>query len=477
MRDAAADPGGPRIREGGPARQRDAGSGGGAALSGRLSAVSLFDLCQFLMLNRKTGTLEVRSDSGGLQLTFQEGQLMNASDGTLRDAEGVVFRALQWPAGTFEFNPGPVPPERRIEASTENILLESARRIDEMRASGETGDAGEPETTREAAFRETQQRAEALSEAFRTAVGASGAGMFGWKNAAFQLLSSGEAERLLLGSEGDLWALAPDGARHLRNLGSDEAQAWMEEVFPAADRRGSARRAPGPSRRSIPGPDGICLSAFHWSGAHGSRLIVGKAPEAPPTFESLGLPGSDLQALEAQRAPVLLLASAGGKADPRAARAWRAAHLGASGLAAWMSARSATRPEVGLVVESRPVHDWRRLPGRIESVHPSQVSRSGALPELCGALAVEFLAVSGPIPPGLLDDALELAQEGVRVAVVASSRNPEAWARRAGAADRTDPDAAKALLRRFSLIWSLSESSGPGGISVRTRLIALPAQP
>jgi hypothetical protein len=121
--------GGNAANPGGPGR-----TSADAALSGRLAAISLFDLCQFLMLNRKTGTLTVRSPAGTAYFTFQEGQLLTALNEALRDGDEVVMQAVQWTEGTFEFAAGPVPPDRRIHVSTENILLEAARRIDEMQA-------------------------------------------------------------------------------------------------------------------------------------------------------------------------------------------------------------------------------------------------------------------------------------------------------------------------------------------------------
>jgi hypothetical protein len=138
-----------------------------AALTGRLEAIPLFDLCQFLMLNRRTGTLAVRNNDNTVRIYFEEGAILDIMDDALRRGERILLGAVQWPTGSFTFDPTPTGAERRIEASTEAILLEAARLIDEARA--QAGESGRG-PTQETSFREKQTVADELPDVFRRAI-------------------------------------------------------------------------------------------------------------------------------------------------------------------------------------------------------------------------------------------------------------------------------------------------------------------
>ncbi len=138
-----------------------------AALAGRLEAIPLFDLCQFLMLNRRTGTLTVRNHDNAVRIYFEDGAILDIMDDALRRGERILLGAVQWPTGTFTFDPTPTGAERRIEASTEAILLEAARLIDEARALAGDEIQG---PTQESTFREKQSIADELPEVFRRAI-------------------------------------------------------------------------------------------------------------------------------------------------------------------------------------------------------------------------------------------------------------------------------------------------------------------
>jgi hypothetical protein len=106
-------------------------------IMGELGLISLFDLGQLLMLNGATGTLRVTSPSGRGQLLFERGQIVNAVDERLLEGEDAAYRVLGWRTGTFEFRLG-LPPAggRAIYDSTEGLMLEAARRLDEAGVSG-----------------------------------------------------------------------------------------------------------------------------------------------------------------------------------------------------------------------------------------------------------------------------------------------------------------------------------------------------
>lgn len=138
-----------------------------AALTGRLEAIPLFDLCQFLLINRRTGTLTVQSRDHIVRIYFKDGMMLDIADEALRSGESVLQAAVQWTVGTFSFDPTPPSVERKLTESTEAILLEAARVIDEQRA---RGSSGPPQESREKDLRERQAFAGELAETFRRAV-------------------------------------------------------------------------------------------------------------------------------------------------------------------------------------------------------------------------------------------------------------------------------------------------------------------
>lgn len=139
---------------------------------GDLGALSLFEICQFLLIGQKTGTLKVEHRGKRATLTFADGQIIAAVDENLRDGQEAVYRVLRWGEGSFEFTPGPVAGGgmSRIGESTDALLLESARRLDEAAdttapSGGSAGHAGAP-GPRAAAFLEKQRLATELTDLF-----------------------------------------------------------------------------------------------------------------------------------------------------------------------------------------------------------------------------------------------------------------------------------------------------------------------
>lgn len=99
-------------------------------LAGSLSDVALPDVVQVLSNGRKTGLLRVIS--GGLtgEIHFFEGQIANGKFGAhLREA--AIYAMLALKDGDFSFDTNFEPTERPIHGSTEALLLEGMRRIDE----------------------------------------------------------------------------------------------------------------------------------------------------------------------------------------------------------------------------------------------------------------------------------------------------------------------------------------------------------
>ena len=437
------------------------------ALGGRLGAVSLFDLCQFLMLNRKTGTLTVRTPEGTAYFTFHEGQLLSATDETLRDGESIVLRAVQWRDGTFEFAPGPVPPDRRIQASTESILLEAARQIDEMAATGEDDGAG-PSAAQ--LFLEKQERAAGLSETFRRVVALGDADQKGrgWRDAVRAALRRPGAWRLRLGPGARVAVLHRAGLEEIVGADAGAVVAWAEELAPSS--RGSDERARrGRARRVHVTPDRE--GGSYWSVRHrapdGDWVLASLALADIPSWYDLGLPDPLFHELQAQSEGwTLMLAPADGS---ERGEIWP----GTTALAAWLARRATERPEIAWVVESLPRYEWSRLPGRVGTVAPEQLARPGGLEELVRSSQAGLVALADA-PTPMLIEALALHGPSLRVVVLASAIGPGPWFR--GLARRLGPGQESAWIEAgLGAVWTIQSGSLEAPLPLASRL-AVPAR-
>jgi len=99
-------------------------------VTGTLGLFSLVDLFQLLAASKRTGRLTVQHPLGPARFYFDRGQLRHAE-----------FHALEGPAavdilfgderGTFAFVPGLPAPKVTVAASTEAVVLDALRRLDE----------------------------------------------------------------------------------------------------------------------------------------------------------------------------------------------------------------------------------------------------------------------------------------------------------------------------------------------------------
>ncbi|MFW6051101.1 MAG: DUF4388 domain-containing protein [Myxococcota bacterium] len=99
--------------------------------SGSLSDMGLVDLLQTIDISRKSGVLHLSSGKQRGAIYFQEGRIVHAELGKLR-GESAVYRVLVWNEGHFdlEFRPVRVD-EETIQTSTQGLLMEGMRRVDE----------------------------------------------------------------------------------------------------------------------------------------------------------------------------------------------------------------------------------------------------------------------------------------------------------------------------------------------------------
>jgi hypothetical protein len=83
-----------------------------------------------LFHGRKTGKLNVRSGGKNGEIHFLEGNIANAQIGEV-SGKDAFYALLKFVDGEFALDPGFTPPKRVIVDSSEALLLEGMRRMDE----------------------------------------------------------------------------------------------------------------------------------------------------------------------------------------------------------------------------------------------------------------------------------------------------------------------------------------------------------
>ncbi|MHB8418679.1 MAG: response regulator [Myxococcales bacterium] len=103
-----------------------------AQFMGNLSDMGLVDLVQTLDAGRKSGTLRVRipGREGEAQVWFREGKVIDAAIGRWT-AEAAFYRMLALNEGSFTIDFGPIDRKDSIALSSQGLLLEGMRRVDE----------------------------------------------------------------------------------------------------------------------------------------------------------------------------------------------------------------------------------------------------------------------------------------------------------------------------------------------------------
>lgn len=97
--------------------------------SGSLADMGVVDLVQTFEIGRKTGTIDIRGERHGV-IYFREGRVIDAELGRLQ-GENAFYRMLNTFDGEFEVAFAPVDRAERIEVSTQGLLMEGMRRLDE----------------------------------------------------------------------------------------------------------------------------------------------------------------------------------------------------------------------------------------------------------------------------------------------------------------------------------------------------------
>jgi DNA-binding response OmpR family regulator len=101
-------------------------------ISGQLINMSPVDLFQALEIGRKTCALTLSRSSETAVIYFRDGQVYDAELGKTR-GENVVYRILSWPAGEFKIRFGAESRVQSVEISTQGLLMEGMRQLDEAK--------------------------------------------------------------------------------------------------------------------------------------------------------------------------------------------------------------------------------------------------------------------------------------------------------------------------------------------------------
>lgn len=99
--------------------------------AGSLADMGVVDLIQTIELSRKSGLIHLESEVGGRgTIYFRDGAVIDAELGHLH-GEDAVYRMLTWSDGTFEFVFRNVRRRQVIVMSSQGLLMEGMRRLDE----------------------------------------------------------------------------------------------------------------------------------------------------------------------------------------------------------------------------------------------------------------------------------------------------------------------------------------------------------
>ena len=101
-------------------------------IRGRLSQLGIIDLLQALELGRKTCCARISSGSQSCAIYFSEGQAVHAEIGQTT-GEQAVYATLAWEDGAFELDFNARTQERSIARSTQALLMEGLRLLDEAK--------------------------------------------------------------------------------------------------------------------------------------------------------------------------------------------------------------------------------------------------------------------------------------------------------------------------------------------------------
>jgi CheY-like chemotaxis protein len=109
---------------------------GDSVLRGSLAQMGVLDLLQSLDMGRKTCSLTLANNGDSCKMFFTEGQINHAQYGKLKGDEA-VYKVLTWTEGNFEIDFKGASKEQTTTQSTQGLLLEGLRLLDEANRDAE----------------------------------------------------------------------------------------------------------------------------------------------------------------------------------------------------------------------------------------------------------------------------------------------------------------------------------------------------
>jgi predicted regulator of Ras-like GTPase activity (Roadblock/LC7/MglB family) len=105
-------------------------------LQGSLRDMSVADIIQVNCQDKKTASVTLISNGKEAVIYFKEGSVVHATiDQTI--GEEAIYKILSWDEGEFVLNVGAQSPEVTIKRNWSGLLLEGAKRLDELSDQGE----------------------------------------------------------------------------------------------------------------------------------------------------------------------------------------------------------------------------------------------------------------------------------------------------------------------------------------------------
>jgi CheY-like chemotaxis protein len=115
---------------------------GETVLRGSLAQMNVIDLLQSLELGRKSCSLALTANGDRCEMFFADGQITHAVYGQLTGDEA-VYKVLTWTSGNFTIDFAARSTEQSITHSTQGLLMEGLRQLDEANRDGEANVLGD----------------------------------------------------------------------------------------------------------------------------------------------------------------------------------------------------------------------------------------------------------------------------------------------------------------------------------------------
>src|SRR5579872_3997679 len=110
----------------------------GSQVRGSLAQMNVIDLLQSLEMGRKTCALTITTGNKRCVLYFGEGQIQHAICGATT-GDGAVYEVVKWPEGNFTIDFESSSNEQTTTQSTQGLLMEGLRLLDESNAADSAG--------------------------------------------------------------------------------------------------------------------------------------------------------------------------------------------------------------------------------------------------------------------------------------------------------------------------------------------------